>query len=110
MGVVGERIDAIGDLARAETRRVINAAGLTVAPGSLHTHTHSEGDFLAHPQQARESPQSFWASTGCRMPPLSPENYRTYRYWLSGLLGWPPEDLDMSSVPAFRANYRKKGG
>ena len=32
VGVVGERIDAIGDLARAETRRVINAAALTVAP------------------------------------------------------------------------------
>jgi N-acyl-D-amino-acid deacylase len=27
VGVVGERIDAIGDLAHAETRRVINAAG-----------------------------------------------------------------------------------
>ena len=37
VGVVGERIDAIGDLARAETRRVINAAGLTVALGFIES-------------------------------------------------------------------------
>ena len=52
VGVVGERIDAIGNLARAQTRRVVNAAGLTVAPGFIDTHTHSEGDLLVNPQHA----------------------------------------------------------
>ena len=112
VGVVGERIDAIGDLAHAETRRVINAAGLTVAPGFIDTHTHSEGDLLVNPQHACGLRQGitteFLGIDGMSYAPLSPENYRTYRHWLSGLLGWPPEDLDMSSVAAFRANYHKK--
>ena len=112
VGVVGERIDAIGDLAHAETRRVINAAGLTVAPGFIDTHTHSEGDLLVNPQHACGLRQGitteFLGIDGMSYAPLSPENYRMYRHWLSGLLGWPPEDLDMSSVAAFRANYHKK--
>src|SRR5207244_2837125 len=28
--------------------------------------------------------------------------------WLSGILGEPPEDLDMSSVAAFRGHYHRK--
>src|SRR5262245_40146881 len=112
VGVVGERIDAIGDLASAETRRVIDAAGLTVAPGFIDTHTHSEGDLLVNPQHASGLRQGitteFLGIDGMSYAPLSPENYRAYRHWLSGLLGWPPEDLDMSSVAAFRAHYHKK--
>src|SRR5499433_3584063 len=112
VGVVGDRIDAIGDLAHAEARRVVNAAGLTVAPGFIDTHTHSEGDLLVNPQHACGLRQGitteFLGIDGMSYAPLSPENYRTYRHWLSGLLGWPPEDLDISSVAAFRANYHKK--
>src|SRR5262244_2722735 len=94
VGVVGERIDAIGDLAHAEARRVVNAAGLTVAPGFIDTHTHSEGDLLVNPQHACGLRQGitteFLGIDGMSYAPLSPENYRTYRHWLSGLLGWPP--------------------
>jgi len=112
VGVVGERIDAIGDLAHAETRRVVNAAGRTVAPGFIDTHTHSEGDLLVNPQHACGLRQGitteFLGIDGMSYAPLSPENYRMYRHWLSGLMGWPPEELDMSSVAAFRANYHKK--
>lgn len=112
VGIVGERIDAIGDLSRAEARRVVNAAGLTVAPGFIDTHTHSEGDLLVNPQHACGLRQGitteFLGIDGMSYAPLSPDNYRMYRKWLAGLLGFPPEDLDMSSVAAFRANYHKK--
>src|SRR4030095_9231557 len=50
----------------------------------------------------------FLGIDGMSYAPLSPEHYRTHRHWLSGLLGGPPEDRDMSSVTAFRANYHKK--
>ena len=39
---------------------------------------------------------------------MSADNYRIYRRYLSGILGEPPEDLDMSSVAAFRSHYHRK--
>ena len=45
----------------------------------------------------------FLGIDGMSYAPLSPTNYRAYRHWLGGLLGDPPEELDMSSVAAFRA-------
>src|SRR5215831_5401702 len=112
VGVVGERIDAIGDLAHAETRRVIDAAGLTVAPGFIDTHTHSEGALLVDPQHACGIRQGitteFLGIDGMSYAPLSSDNFKTYRHWLGGLLGDPPAELDMSSVAAFRGHYHRK--
>ena len=52
VGIVGERIEAIGDLKRAETRRVVDATGLVVSPGFIDTHAHSDGVLLVDPQHA----------------------------------------------------------
>lgn len=45
VGISGGRIGAIGDLASAEAEERIDATGLTVAPGFIDIHSHS--DFLA---------------------------------------------------------------
>ena len=58
VGIAGERIETIGDLSGAEARRVINATGLTVSPGFIDTHAHSDGVLLWDPS-ARE-----WPPTG----------------------------------------------
>ena len=112
VGIVGDRIEYIGDLSDTNTRRVIDAQGFTVAPGFIDTHTHSEGDLLVNPQHACGLRQGitteFLGIDGMSYAPLSHENYLTYRHWLKGLLGEPPTDVDMSSVTAFRANYHKK--
>jgi cytosine/adenosine deaminase-related metal-dependent hydrolase len=52
VGVTGERIAAVDDLGNAEARRIIDAIGLTVAPGFIDTHTHAEGALLTDPQHA----------------------------------------------------------
>ena len=52
VGVVGERIEAIGDLSRSGARRVVDARGMAVSPGFIDTHTHSEGALLVDPQHA----------------------------------------------------------
>ena len=50
----------------------------------------------------------FLGIDGMSYAPLSPENYRMFRRWLGGLLGDPPDDLDMSSVAAFRGHYHRR--
>ena len=112
VGVGGETIAAIGDLGRAEAGRVVDADGLVVAPGFIDTHTHAEGALLVDPQCPMGVRQGittlFLGIDGMSYAPLSPENYRTYRRWLGGLLGDPPIDLDMRSVAAFRGHYHRK--
>ena len=112
VGVTGDKVAAIGELSQAKARRVIDATGLIVAPGFIDTHTHSEGDLLVNPQHACGLRQGitteFLGIDGMSYAPLSNDNYRMYRHWLKGLLGEPPENLDMSSVEAFRTNYHQK--
>ena len=112
VGIIGEEVQAVGDLSEAGARRVIDAAGMIVSPGFVDTHTHSEGDLLVDPQHAYGLRQGITTELlgidGMSYAPLSNDNYRIYRQWLSGLLGDPPLDLDMSNVSAFRANYHRK--
>ncbi|NOZ22856.1 MAG: amidohydrolase family protein [Planctomycetes bacterium] len=54
VGIAGDRIKAVGDLSSAEAERVIDAAGLVVAPGfiDVHNHAHNEvgGGILVIPK------------------------------------------------------------
>ena len=50
IGIRGERIAAIGDLQAATAARRIDAAGLTVAPGFIDMHNHSDYTVLVEPK------------------------------------------------------------
>ena len=112
LGVIGEKIEAIGDLSRAQARRVIPLQGLTLAPGFIDTHTHSEGALLHDPQHANGLRQGITTEIvgldGMSWAPLSRPNFRLYARYLGGILGDPPLELDMSSIAAFRAHYHRK--
>lgn len=49
LGIRGERIEAIGNLADAEAKMVIDGAGLTVTPGFIDAHSHGDGTILLYP-------------------------------------------------------------
>ena len=112
VGILGEKIEAIGDLSHAPARRVISLQGLTVAPGLIDTHTHSEGALLHDPQHACGIRQGITTEIvgldGMSWAPLSEANFRLYARYLGGILGDPPPDLDMSSVAALRAHYHRR--
>ena len=112
VGVTGETIAAIGDLSSADAARVIDATGLVVSPGFIDTHAHSEGALLIDPQHANGLRQGITTEIlgqdGLSYAPLSPDNYKMIRGYLAGILGEPPDDLDFSSVAAFRSHYDKK--
>jgi len=50
VGIRGGRIAAIGDLRNAAANRRIDAAGLTVAPGFIDMHNHSDYTILVEPK------------------------------------------------------------
>lgn len=112
IGIKGEFIVDIGDLSHASGRRVINATGLTISPGFIDTHAHSDGVLLWDPQHANGLRQGITTEIlgqdGLSYAPMSSDNYKVYRRYLSGILGEPPENLDMSSVESFRSHYHKK--
>ena len=112
VGIIGERIEAVGNLRHSEARKVIDATGLVVCPGFIDTHAHSDGVLLVDPQHAAGLRQGITTEIlgqdGLSYAPLSQENYRVYRRYLACILGEPPEDLDMSSVTAFRSHYHNK--
>ena len=47
VGIKGDRIAALGNLASRTARRTIDASALTVAPGFIDLHTHSEMPLIA---------------------------------------------------------------
>jgi N-acyl-D-amino-acid deacylase len=112
VGMDGGFVRAVGDLSSAVAERKIDATGLTVTPGFVDTHTHSEGVLLTDPQHACGLRQGITtevvALDGVSYAPLSPSNYRLYRRYLAGLLGDPPEDLDTTTVAAFRNAFHKR--
>ncbi len=49
LGIVGDRIEALGQIAPEQGRRLLDAMGLYVAPGFIDIHTHSDGTILSYP-------------------------------------------------------------
>jgi N-acyl-D-aspartate/D-glutamate deacylase len=49
VAITGDRIAAVGDLSAATAGRVIDCAGLTVAPGFIDMHNHSDDTIIDEP-------------------------------------------------------------
>ena len=78
----------------------------------VDTHAHADGALLNDGQHAEGIRQGVTTEIvgpdGLTYAPLPREKYLMYRQYLSGLLGLPPEDLDMSSISSALGNYHNK--
>src|SRR3989304_10570068 len=50
VGVVDEKISAVGDLGKSDAGVEIDARGMMVCPGFIDIHTHSDMSFLVNPK------------------------------------------------------------
>ena len=112
VGISGKEITAIGNLSDSVADERVDAGGLTVTPGFIDVHSHADGALLLDGQHASGVRQGVTTEIVCpdglSYAPLSHGDYLMYRKYLSGILGFPPEDLDMSSIDAFLSNYHQK--
>ena len=114
IGIAGERITTVGDIpsSASDSTQTIDATGLHVSPGFIDVHSHADAALLNDGQHASGIRQGVTTEIispdGLTLAPLSAENYRMYSWYLSGILGLPPEGLDMSSIEAARKNYHHK--
>jgi len=50
VGIAAARISAIGDLSGVTAARTLDVSGLTVTPGFIDVHTHSEDELITNPK------------------------------------------------------------
>ena len=103
------RIADLGHLPGAQARRVIEAAGLVVAPGFIDAHCHSEMVLLANPGHEHRVRQGITSEVlgqdGVSYAPISSRNRAYWREYLVGLYGPTPDPWDWSSVAEYLARY-----
>ncbi len=89
--IEGERIVKIGSIAPAGDMAVIDAGGLTVAPGFIDTHSHSDLQVLLNPEILPKVMQGITTEIlgqdGISMAPLPPRFISPWRKNLAGLDG-----------------------
>ncbi len=91
IGVLGDRIAAIGNLADAEAPTSIDATDLVVAPGFIDVHTHSDAVLLATPHLVSKTAQGFTTEflmlDGISYAPLSRHTAPAWIQYLRALDG-----------------------
>jgi len=50
VGIIGERIEAVGNLRRAQAKTILDATGRTVSPGFIDIHSHTGLELLINPR------------------------------------------------------------
>ena len=98
IGIKDGRIAEIGDLAGAEAVRKIDASGLSVSPGFIDTHSHSDLVALAEPEIANKTAQGITTDIigqdGMSLAPVKTEFISPWKKAMAGLEGSYEVDWD----------------
>lgn len=89
VAIVGERIAAVGDLAEAQAREVVDVTGRIVAPGFVDVHNHSDGWLLRRPNFVPKTHQGFTTEVlmadGISYAPVNAFTWRAWMFYLRSL-------------------------
>ena len=111
LGITGDTITAVGDLEREPAGRTIDAAGLTVTPGFIDVHTHSDwrlwGNRRAESKIRQGVTTEVVGNCGFSPAPVSDE----FREEMRGFaLSLPPGmDFSWRSMADYLRGYRDEG-
>lgn len=110
VGVVGDRIVAVGDLAGAQASREIEATGLIVCPGFIDVHVHAEIALVFGEDRFVAACQGittvFMGSDGMGWAPLGRERADEASRYLSVFYGDPPWEWSGPTVEDFLSRIR----
>ncbi len=111
VGIVGETITAVGDLSREPAGRIIDATGLTVTPGFIDIHSHSDWRLWANRRAESKIRQGVTTEVvgncGFSPAPVSDE----FRGDLKGFALYLPPGMDFSwrSMGEYLERYEDGG-
>ena len=106
IGIIGDRIDSIGNLSSAEARQTIDATGLVTAPGFIDVHTHADGWLLKSPHLLPKTLQGFTTEVlmadGISYAPVTSQTWRDWIFYLRALNGMSLDEYSgWSSISEF---------
>jgi len=109
VGIIGDRIAAIGRLAGNRARRIIDASRLVVCPGFVDKHSHSDVLWLDQPDALAKVRQGVTTELigqdGISYAPVSPKNMPFWREYLAGIDGDFDLDWSWSTVAEFLGRF-----
>lgn len=113
VGVENGKIAVVGKLDDANAARVIDCTGLTMLPGMIDVHTHSDFAMLTDSQREMALRQGITteiiSACGIGCVPLSGDLLKEYVDNMEGLTGKVPASADVSSVDAYFNSLPKTG-
>jgi N-acyl-D-amino-acid deacylase len=102
VAIRGARIVAVGDLGRLTADRVLDVAGMVVAPGFIDVHTHDDLVCITQPDMTPKLSQGVTTvivgNCGIAAPPLGPDEGAAEPFNLIGR----PEDFVYDSFASYR--------
>ncbi len=109
VGILGDRIAAIGELSHCGAATVIDATGLVVTPGFIDVHVHSEIELLAgqgcHGSLRQGVTTHFTGADGFGWAPLPPHLGRSMWEYTLFAYGHPQLDVVRRSVAEYLALF-----
>ena len=110
VGIEGDRITAVGDLAGARAATTIEASGKVVAPGFIDIHTHSDLTLFDYPDAEARIRQGITTEVvgNCSYSPF-PLTAKTRSFMQARLEGTPDEPWDWTDLDGYAARLSHRG-